>query len=153
MVYDVPGIGSLDLKTVILDVSGTLAVDGRLVDGVKSRIAKLQSLGFHIVFFTDNARNDADGIAEFLDIQWRPAATAADKLHEARALGLEYCVFIGNGRDDLELMKAVKLGIVTLQAEGVAEETFQAGDVVVLTINDALDLMIEPERLIATLRK
>ncbi|HEV7454499.1 MAG TPA: hypothetical protein VGO07_04540, partial [Candidatus Saccharimonadales bacterium] len=60
---------------------------------------------------------------------------------------------IGNGLIDLELMKVVKLRIVTLQAEGVHIQTMLNSDIVIPTINDALDLFIDGQRLVATLRK
>jgi soluble P-type ATPase len=153
MVYDIPGTGLVELNNIILDLNGTLSIGGRIVDGVKSQIARLQGMGYHVVFFTGNTRNDADGISEFLDIPWREAKTAADKVHEAKTFNLENTVSIGNGRIDLELTKAVRLGIVTLQAEGVHVETLLAADVVVPSITDALDLLIDTKRLVATLRK
>ena len=53
---------------------------------------------------------------------------------------------------DLELMKVVRLGIVTLQAEGVHVQTLLESDLVVPNINDALDLFIDEQKLIASLR-
>ena len=50
-------------------------------------------------------------------------------------------------------MKMVKLRVVTLQAEGVHVQTLLNSDIVVPNINDALDLLIDSQRLIATLRK
>lgn len=52
-----------------------------------------------------------------------------------------------------ELMKVVRLRIVTLQAEGVHVQTLLSSDIVIPTINDALDLFIDEQRLVATLRK
>lgn len=153
MVYDIPGVGKLELKTIILDLNGTLSVAGRVPEGVKPRLGQLKALGFHVLFFTGNTRNDADGLAEFLEIDWKLAKSAADKRNLAMELNPETCASIGNGLIDLELMKAVKLRIVTLQAEGVHVQTLLNSDIIVPTINDALDLFIDSDRLIATLRK
>ncbi|HSW37614.1 MAG TPA: hypothetical protein VLG37_04585 [Candidatus Saccharimonadales bacterium] len=153
MNYQIPGIGELELKTIILDLNGTLSVAGQLVSGVKERISKLKEQGFKILFFSGNTRGDADQIATELGVDWLLAKGAEDKKNEALKLGPETCVSIGNGLIDLELMKIVKLGIVTLQAEGVNIQTLLACEIVVPTINDALDLFIDPDRLIATLRK
>jgi soluble P-type ATPase len=153
MDYEIPGIGKLTVKTIILDLNGTLSVGGTVPDGVKPRLEKLKEMGFSIVFFTGNTRDDADDLAKELGIEWRLAKTAEDKRNLALELEPETCASIGNGRIDLELMKTVKLGIVTLQAEGVHVETLQACDIIIPTINDALDLFIDGPRLIATLRK
>lgn len=153
MKYAIPGVGDLDLNTIILDLNGTLSVGGRVPDGVRPRLERLRAKGFRIVFFTGNTRGDAEKLATELGIEWQLAKSAEEKRDLALGMEPDTCVTIGNGRIDLELMKTVKLGIVTLQAEGVHTETLLAADVVVPTIEDALDLLIDPERLIATLRR
>jgi soluble P-type ATPase len=92
-------------------------------------------------------------LAADLGIEWRLAKNAEDKKQLALQLEPESCASIGNGLIDLELMKAVKLRIVTLQAEGVHVQTLLNSDIVIPSINDALDLFIDEQRLIATLRK
>ncbi|MEX0649399.1 MAG: HAD family hydrolase [Candidatus Andersenbacteria bacterium] len=153
MQYDIPGTGKLELSTIILDLNGTLSVGGKLVDGVDGRLRRLKELGYKIVFFTGNTRNNANELAQQLGIEWVLAADGEAKKKQALKLNPETCVSIGNGLIDLELMKVVKLRIVTLQAEGVHVQTLLHSDIVIPTINDALDLLIDPQRLIATLRK
>ncbi len=153
MLYTIPGVGDLELKTVILDLNGTLTVHGEIVPGVKERFTKLKELGYRIVFFTGNTRNNADEIAATLGIEWVLAESGIQKRDEALKLDPDTCVSIGNGLIDLELMKVVRLGIVTLQAEGVHIETMLYSDIVIPSVIDALDLLIDPATLIATLRK
>lgn len=153
MTYDIPGQNQLEIKTLILDLNGTLSVAGTVPEGVKERLDQLKSKGFKVLFFTGNTRNDADELAASLGIEWKLAKNAEDKKNLALELEPETCASIGNGLIDLELMKAVKLRIVTLQAEGVHVQTMLNSDIVIPTINDALDLFIDEQRLIATLRK
>jgi len=153
MKYDIPGQGQFVIKTIILDLNGTLSVAGTVPEGVKERLNQLKGIGFNVLFFTGNTRNDADDLAADLGIEWKLAKSAEDKRDLALELEPETCASIGNGLIDLELMKAVKLGIVTLQAEGVHIQTMLNSDIVVPSINDALDLFIDEQRLIATLRK
>lgn len=152
MQYDIPGSGPLHIKTIILDLNGTLSVGGVIPDGVASRLAAIKQLGIDLVLFTGNTRNDADDIATELGIRWQLAKNAADKRDLALAMNPETCATIGNGLIDSELMQVVKLRIVTLQAEGVHTKTLQHSDIIVPTIVDALDLFIDQQRLIATLR-
>jgi soluble P-type ATPase len=152
MDYQIPGQNPLTIKTIILDLNGTLSVAGAIPQGVTPRIEQLQEKGFSIILFTGNTRGDADMLATGLGIEWKLAKNGEDKKNFALELEPETCVAIGNGRIDLELIKTVALGIVTLQAEGVHTETLLAAKIVVPTIVDALDLFLEPERLIATLR-
>jgi soluble P-type ATPase len=50
------------------------------------------------------------------------------------------------------MLAAATVGVAVMQAEGAAAETLAAADIVVATIGDALDLLLRPARLIATLR-
>lgn len=153
MIYEIPGHDTYEINTLILDLNGTLSVGGEILSGVKPRLERLKELGLKAVLFTGNTRNDADAIAGGLQIDWQLARTAENKQDLALVLDPDTCAAIGNGLIDLELMKVVKLGIVTLQAEGVHTQTLLAADIVVPTINDALDLFIDQQRLIATLRR
>lgn len=153
MTYDIPGQGQIEIKTIILDLNGTLSVAGTVPDGVKERLDQLKSKGFKVLFFTGNTRNDADDLAASLGIEWKLAKNAEEKRDLALELEPDTCASIGNGLIDLELMKAVKLRIVTLQAEGVHVQTLLNSDIVIPSIIDALDLFIDEQRLIATLRK
>lgn len=153
MKYVIPGQEDLNIETIILDLNGTLSVGGSLVEGVHERLDQLKGLGFKLVFFTGNTRNDADSLANELGIEWKLAKNAEEKKALALQMEPETCASIGNGLIDLELMKVVKLGIATLQAEGVHVQTLINSDIVVPSINDALDLFVDQQRLIATLRK
>ena len=153
MTYDIPGQETIEIKTIILDLNGTLSVAGTVPEGVKVRLDHLKGLGFKVIFFTGNTRNDADDLAASLGIEWKLGKNAVEKRDLALKLEPDTCASIGNGLIDLELMKVVKLRIVTLQAEGVNIQTMLSSDIVVPNINDALDLFIDEQRLIATLRK
>ena len=34
MKYDIPGVGTIEINTIVLDLNGTLFVMGKIVDGV-----------------------------------------------------------------------------------------------------------------------
>jgi len=157
MKLKIPGLRGkneeLEIKTIILDLNGTLTIGGKIVPGVKKRLLKLKKKGLRLIFFSGDTRGNAYNIAKSLGIEFIKAAHGEEKKKEAEKLNPESCAAIGNGLIDLLKMKTVKLGIVTLQAEGVHIKTLLAADIVVPTINDALDLFIDVSRLIATLRK
>ena len=148
----VPGAGAYDLATIVLDLNGTLCIRGKLVAGVAPRIKKLQKSGFRVVLFSGDTRGTAADIAKKLGIELVKTASADEKLAELCRLDASTCVAIGNGAIDELMLKAARLGIVTLQAEGAHVKTLAAADVVVPTINDALDMVLDPAIFIATLR-
>ena len=153
MQINIPGRGVLTIETIILDLNGTIAVDGALIQGVQARLNQLKQLGVHCVLLSGDTHGNAGQIAEQLQIRLLQAATAAEKSQCAQQFNLEQTAAIGNGLIDAELMKAVELGIVVLQAEGVHTQALLAADIVVPSILDALDLFLQTKRLVATLRQ
>lgn len=61
-------------------------------------------------------------------------------------------VAVGNGANDARMLERAALGIAVLGPEGLALSCLQAADVVVPDILAALDLLLFPRRLVATLR-
>ena len=152
MKLDIPGNGNIDIENILLDLNGTLCINGKLVEGVPERISQLRDQ-YRLILLSGNTRGNAQELADTLGIQFQETKTGQAKGEVARQLGTESCAAIGNGLIDLELIQAAHLGIVTMQQEGVHTKTLLAADIVVPTINDALDLFIDRQRLIATLRK
>lgn len=147
--YDDP----LVIKTLILDLNGTLAIDGKVIDGVAERIEILREKSLKLFLFTGDTHGNAGKIAEALKLEVRVTKDAEAKAAAAMELDAQTCATIGNGKIDEKLFQAVRLSIATLQAEGVHIHTLLAADIVVPHIHDALDLFIEEKRLIATLRR
>ena len=67
-------------------------------------------------------------------------------------LGDDCTVAIGNGLNDHLMLQAAALSIAVLQDEGLAKESLWAADVLTRSITDAIDLLLYPLRLVATLR-
>jgi soluble P-type ATPase len=67
-------------------------------------------------------------------------------------LGTSKTIAIGNGSNDESMVREAAVGIAVVGQEGAAARTVLAADIVVNDIRDALDLLLSPARLIATLR-
>ena len=152
---EVPGRGVYRLKYLVLDVNGTIAVDGRLVDGVARRVAALRdSVEVHML--TADTRGRQQVIDAQLGMQAAritPQDEPAQKASFVRELGSEGVCAVGNGANDAAMLRAAKLAVAVLGEEGLALETLNAADVVVPHVNVALDLLLNPLRLVATLRR
>src|SRR5574343_354943 len=114
MIYNLPNGKSIILETIILDLNGTLSVNGIVPSGVKSRITKLKKMGYKIVLFTGDTLGTANALCLTLGIDWEKAKTGTEKANLAKKYNPKTCVAIGNGLIDLKLMKSVAFGIVTL---------------------------------------
>ena len=123
-----------------------------MVEGAKERLGQLKESIPNIFLFTGDTHGNGVEMAKELGIELRITKTASEKAAEARKIGLETTAAIGNGLIDAELLQIVRLGIVTLQTEGAHLKTLENADIVALSINDALDLLLNPKRLVATLR-
>ena len=151
---DIPGFGELRLEHLVLDYNGTLAVDGRILFGVQERLERLASqLTIHVIT-ADTFGKAADYLA---GIPCQLAILPLGRQDEAkrdfvRELGVEKCVCVGNGRNDRLMLQEAALGIAVLQEEGAAAVTLIAADVVAPDIQSALELLMQPLRLTATLR-
>jgi soluble P-type ATPase len=152
---EVPGAGTLLLEHLVLDYNGTLAVDGELVPGAAARLNTLSArLRIHVVTADTFGRAGTELAGQPCTLCVLPPQDQdARKLAYVRGLGAERVVCIGNGRNDRSMVEAAALGIAVIQEEGAAVETVLAADVVVRHIADALDLLVHPLRLAATLRR
>jgi soluble P-type ATPase len=150
----IPGSGTFVLEHLVLDFNGTLACDGRLLPGVGERLTALaRRLRVHVV--TADTFGQAKEALRGLPcgVSVLPAGNQAEaKLAYLRKLDAAKCASIGNGRNDRLMLEHAALGIAVIQQEGAATAALAAADVVATSILDALDLLANPLRLVATLR-
>lgn len=154
ILLDIPGQGVLELEHLVLDLNGTIALDGEVLVGVPQRLTALsESLAVYLV--TADTRGQAAAVAEQLGVELvlvTPGEEAEQKRALVKRLGAERVVAIGNGANDATMLQTAALGIAALGPEGLAGEALRAADVVA-SVHDALDLLLHPKRLVATLRK
>ncbi|MFA6461929.1 MAG: HAD hydrolase family protein [Candidatus Woesearchaeota archaeon] len=153
MLYNVPHGEEFEIDTIVLDLNGTLSVNGKVPTGVKLRINQLKQQGFKIILFTGDQRGTASKLCKELGIEHRITSTGADKEREMLKLNGKKCAAIGNARIDIGTFKHAKLSILTLQAEGIHVDAIKHAHLIVPSIIDALDLFLNPNSLCATLRK
>jgi P-type E1-E2 ATPase len=152
---EIPGCGTLRLKHLVLDVNGTIAKDGQLIDGVADLLQSLRAtIDVHLV--TADTHGKQEAINDALQIQ----ATIIPRQNQSRAkadfigaLDRSSVVAMGNGANDALMLESAALGVCIIGPEGCATETLSKSDVVVPHIHAGLELLLHPKRLIATLRR
>lgn len=150
----IPGSDILRLEYLVADFNGTMAFDGELLPGAKVGLCGLaEKLAIHIVTADTfgRAKEALAGIPCELAILLEDGQDSA-KLRYVENLGAARCVCIGNGRNDHLMLARAALGIAVIQREGAAVETILAARVAAPDIGAALGLLLNPTRLIATLR-
>lgn len=151
----IPGGEPLRLEHLVLDFNGTLACDGSLIDGVMQALERLREhLTIHVVTADTFGKAHEAFSGTHVQVSVLPPQDQAEqKKTYVRNLGADATVAVGNGRNDADMLQAAALGIAVIQEEGASMTTLTAADVVCPTISSALNLLTNPKRLIATLRR
>jgi len=150
----IPGYRHLQFKHLVMDYNGTMACDGLLMDGVKEILKTLSDeIDIHVLTADTfgKAAAQLENVPATLSIL-PVAAQDEGKLAYIRNLGADFCVSIGNGRNDSLMLKHSALGIALIQEEGASVETLSSARIVCKDILSALRLLKNPKRLVATLR-
>jgi soluble P-type ATPase len=147
MTVDIPGLGLIEVDTLLLDLNGTIAVDGVVLEGVADRISKLVKC-FSILLLSGDTNGNAAAIAKDLGVKLSVVKNAEEK----QKLCTKKTVAIGNGSIDKDMLSSATLGIAVIEREGVSATALRSADIITTSINDALDILIFPKRMIATLR-
>lgn len=152
---NIPGMGVIQLDHLVSDVNGTLALDGKLIDGVATAILRLSDrLQVHLL--TADTHGKQDIIDQQLGMQAAriPSGGEAEaKAAYVQELGREKVVALGQGMNDACMLREAKIGIGILSPEGLAKDAFIAADLLVPDILSALALLENPLRLVASLRR
>jgi soluble P-type ATPase len=155
MRIDIPGWGNIDIENIVIDLNGTIATDGRVPLEVKEKINSLSDQAKIYVLTADTqgtADREISGMnAELIKIPEEDSKQG--NLDFLKTLDLEMTVAIGNGSNDQLILKEAALGIAVLGDEGVSGSAVKSADIIVKDIQNALDLLLKPKRLIATLRE
>ena len=151
---NIPGFGFVRLEHLVSDFTGTLSVDGKLLSGVKERLNKISEfLKVHILTADTfgKAKVELKGInCEMHILEGKDHDIQKEKY--VKKLGAGSVVAFGNGNNDRKMLNAAKIGIAVCLNEGCSKDAIASADVFVISIIDALDLLLHPKRLKATLR-
>jgi P-type E1-E2 ATPase len=139
------------LTHLVLDLNGTLSDRGALVSGVGERVGRLRT-HLEVLIATADTLGGAGRLAESLGIDVVVVKDGAEKAALVEQLGAPGCAVIGNGSNDVPMLKRAGLGIVVIGPEGASGRALASADIVCRSILDALDLLLDPQLLVATLR-
>ena len=150
---NIPGREEMVLNHLILDYNGTIAEDGLIIESIRPRLAQL-SRDLSIYVITADTHGTAAQRCEGLPLKvltFPTTEVGKIKADEVRKLS-GGVVCIGNGFNDIQMSDAADLSICVMGREGCCGALLSHVDVVVTSIDDALDLLLKTGRLRATLR-
>ena len=154
MRIEIPGCDAMEIKAVVLDYNGTIAVDGQLIAGVGDMINELADLvDFHVIT-ADTYGSVERALARIRCKRVKIPGDKQDrrKLDYLLSLGKDTTICVGNGKNDRLMLKASAIGIALIQDEGACMEAVLAADIVCKSIMDVFAYFKTPGRIRATLR-
>lgn len=151
----IPNYKTLLLSHIVLDYNGTLAKDGVLKEELKTILPELSKL-YKVHVITADTFGSVHAQVKDFDVSVKVLTSdnhALEKEEYVRSLNAKNCAAVGNGNNDVLMIKTAELGIALLGDEGCSAQVMAQSDLVCKSIEDALELFIHTKRLIATLRQ
>ncbi|ADL12843.1 HAD family hydrolase [Acetohalobium arabaticum] len=151
----IPNFKSLEVDKLVFDYNGTLACDGQPIESVKEKLNQLAEK-FEVYILTadtfgtvENEFKDIE--AEIIIIDSNDGSKAKQKF--IRQLGSQTVIAVGNGSNDRLMLDEAGLGILVIGSEGASTRSLLESDLLINNINDVLDTILNPQRLVASLRE
>lgn len=149
------GMHTLEICNLVLDFNGTIATDGKIIDGIQEKIAEIKAQGVNVYCLTADSYGTATPQCEAAGIEVKsfPLAEAgAEKAKIVESLSGDSAV-VGNGLNDIPMLDAADMAVAVIGPEGCCGKLLPHADVVVTSIFDALDLLLKPTRVKGLLRR
>ena len=154
MIVKIPGRKTVEIKNVLFDYNGTIAIDGQLIEGVAKSINELSAdFNFHVITAdTFGSVNNELKDVTCTVIKIPEQNQDQTKFEYLLKLGKETTLCVGNGKNDKLILKESVVGIAVIQDEGTSTDTLIASDIICKSIMDVFEFLKKPDRLKATLR-
>jgi len=153
LALNIPGRGQFTIHHLVLDFNGTIAFGGELIPGVAERVMLLsKDVEIHVITADTNGSvaEQCSGLPVSVKV-----LQSDDHTGEKGAFvrGLDGVICMGNGGNDEAMFAESDIAIAVAGREGCATATLFKSDLAIENINDALDLLLNSNRLVATLRR
>ena len=152
---DIPGRGKMNIENLVLDFNGTIAYDGNIKNGIREKIQRVHEMGINIYILTADTYHqaaeqckDMPVTLEIFDVD----NAALSKREIVNNIDSKLTMTIGNGNNDVEMFEESILSVAVIGDEGCAVKAIFAADIITNNIDDAIDLLLNPHRIKATLR-
>ena len=152
---EIPGYKKLYLEKIVFDLNGTIACGGKLIEGVKEGINRLAQ-EFEVYILTADTFGTAAELLQDLSAELVVIDSQNGSKFKAdfvEKLDRKKVIAVGNGNNDVQMLKNAELGIAVIGQEGTAKGALLGAGLIIRDINDVFAIISNPKRLKATLRK
>lgn len=152
MKIEFPNGQTIEVTHLVIDYSGTIAFDGKPLAGVTEKLCEIAKQ-LKIVVLTADTYGTAFENLKGMPCEIHKVSTGSEKAEFVRRIGAKNVLAVGNGQNDVKMVRDAAIGIAVIGDEGASGDLVRAAKVIVQNICTALDLVLNPVRLVATLRK
>ena len=154
ILYEIPGRDNIEIDNIVFDYNGTIAIDGKLIEGVKELI---NSLAKQVNIYILTADTYGTVEKECMNIHGRILTFSKENAGESKKkivekLGGEKTLCLGNGYNDIPMFEESILSIGIIEGEGVSGKLLSNADIVVRNIVEGINLILNQNMVRATLR-
>ena len=147
---EIPNYGNIEFDTLLFDLNGTLGESGKISEEVKHLLKRLADRYTVVVLSADTFGTLEDELSG-LPVRVERASSGAEKAEIAR--GYAPYAAVGNGNNDVAMLEGAELAFCVIGPEGATVDALLASDVVVKDVKDAMAMLLDERKLIATLRR
>lgn len=151
---NIPGIKNYSIENIVFDYNGTIATEGKIADTTREKLAILCDIANVYVLTADtygSAAKECEGLNLTLKTFPRDDA-AVYKKKIVEDIGKDKTICFGNGYNDIKMFEVAELSVAVLEKEGMCAKLLMSSDVIVKSIEDGINLLLNTKALIATLR-
>lgn len=152
---EIPNFKTLNIEHIVCDYNGTIAKDGIVLPEVKALFEDLSKVYTLHVITADTFGSVHAQLAGYR-VNIKVLSTeyhTEEKAAYIAKLGKDACVVVGNGNNDASMLSSASVGIAIMGDEGCAKDALMGSDAICKSITEALSLILESKRLVATLRR
>ena len=149
MTIEIPNYGKIEARAVVFDLNGTLGVEGRVSEEVKKLLERL-SEKYIVVVLSADTFGTLEEEFKGLNVKIERVKDGNEKLE--KAMKYEPYIGVGNGNNDVRMLENAELAFCVIGEEGATVDALLASDVVVKDVKDAIAMLLNEKKLIATLR-
>ncbi|ASJ09253.1 HAD family hydrolase [Thermococcus siculi] len=146
---EIPNYGKLEFKAVLFDLNGTLGESGRMGEEVRHLLERLADR-YTVVVLSADTFGTLEEELKGLPVRIERVSSGVEKAEIAR--GYAPYAAVGNGNNDVAMLEGAELAFCVIGREGATVEALLASDIVVTDVKDAIAMLLDERKLMATLR-
>lgn len=154
LIYEILGRDSMEAENIVFDYNGTIAVDGKLINGVEELINKLAEC-VNIYILTADTYGTVEKECKGINgkVMTFPKENAGESKRDiVKELGGVKTICLGNGFNDILMFEEAVLSIAIVEGEGASGKLLAKADIVSRSILEALKMILNKNMIKATLR-